>query len=78
MGLNVIAALFSVGVMITLISLGDNGFGTSYSATNACNAYLTTKYETQIYVGDRLRFILTIVAVLFLSIDTIQRLQSFL
>ena len=78
MGLNVIATLFSVGVMITLIALGYTGFGTNYSAANACNSYLTAKYETQIYVGYRLRFMMTIVAVLFLSIDTIHSIQSFL
>lgn len=78
MVLNVIATLFSVGVLIALIALGYTGFGTSYSASTTCNFYLARKYETEMYIGYRLRFIMTIIAVLFLSVDTIHSIQGFL
>lgn len=47
LGLNIISALFSLGLVITLSVQGYTGFGVAYGSSSTCGiSYLTIKFET--------------------------------
>ena len=45
--LGIIAALFSLGIVIMLSIEGSTGFGGNYGSSATCNLYLLAKFETK-------------------------------
>jgi hypothetical protein len=74
--LAIIAALFSLGIVITLSIQGSTGFGGTYGSSNACNAYLIAKFETKRAIGLQLRYIEAILITLCLIIETITNIRA--